>query len=385
VRTLARGPQRRVETCGTGTDDNQLPLAAAGQSRHGRYRTGAVSSAPIFLSHPSSLEHDTGDHPEHISRIESINDALEARAWLGYERVPSPAAARNMIERVHTVAHIERIENAARAGGGQLDADTYVSSGSYNAALHAAGGAVELTRRLLDGGAGQVGFSAHRPPGHHAIADRPMGFCLFNNVAIAARHALSELGVERVLILDWDVHHGNGTNDAFWDSEELLFVSIHQLPLYPGSGQAGELGGDRARGYTVNLPVPPRSGDATFVSLVRDVALPLARSYEPQLVLISAGYDAHVDDPLADCVVTDGGFVAMTELMRDLGAELEVPVGCVLEGGYDVDALARCVALTMQTLAAPPGSGAVAGGDAPAVHRLADEALERLAPLWPDL
>ena len=356
-----------------------------------------MSSVPVFLSHPSSLEHDTGAHPERIGRIESINSELEAHDWLGYERVQSPAAERQMLERVHTVEHIERIENACRAGGGQLDADTFVSAGSYNAALHAAGGAVELARRLLDGGAGQVGFSAHRPPGHHAIADRPMGFCLFNSVAIAARHALAELSVERVLILDWDVHHGNGTNDAFWETDEVLFVSIHQLPLYPGSGQASELGGDRARGYTVNLPVPPRSGDATFVSLVRDVAVPLARSYEPQLVLVSAGYDAHQDDPLADCAVTDAGFVAMTELVRDLAAELEAPVGCVLEGGYDVDALARCVALTMQTLAAPAGgAGAAAGGagvggagvggdDGPAVHRLAHEALERLAPLWPDL
>jgi acetoin utilization deacetylase AcuC-like enzyme len=313
----------------------------------------------VFLSHPSSLEHDTGGHPERILRIESIMRALGARDFLGYERLESPAAERGMLERVHTAAHISRIEAASRVGGAQLDPDTFVSAGSYNAALHAAGGAVELVRRLLEGGPGQVGFSAHRPPGHHAVADRAMGFCLFNNIAVAARHALAELGVERVMILDWDVHHGNGTNDIFWEDDRLLYVSIHQLPLYPGSGRADERGGGRGEGYTVNLPVPPGSGDETFVSLVRDVVAPRAREYRPQLVLVSAGYDAHEADPLADCAVTDAGYVAMTALVRDLGAELEAPVGCVLEGGYDVDALARCVTLTMETLAAPAPSKAL--------------------------
>jgi acetoin utilization deacetylase AcuC-like enzyme len=344
-----------------------------------------MASAPVFLSHPSSLEHDTGQHPERIQRIESIIRALGARDWLGYERIESPAAQRGMLERVHTPAHVDRIEAASRAGGAQLDPDTVVSSGSYNAALHAAGGATELVQRLVAGGAGQVGFSAHRPPGHHALADRPMGFCLFNNVAVAARHALDELAVQRVLILDWDVHHGNGTNDIFWDGDEVLFVSIHQLPLWPGSGQPSELGGERARGYTVNLPAPPRSGDDAFISLVRDVALPLARSYKPELILVSAGYDAHEDDPLADCALSDAGYVAMTALMRDLGAELEVPVGCVLEGGYDVDALARCVTLTMETLAAQAGSGAAVDTDVVPVHPLARDALDRLQPFWPEL
>ncbi|MGH2860706.1 MAG: histone deacetylase family protein [Solirubrobacteraceae bacterium] len=315
-----------------------------------------MPSRPVFLSHPSSLEHDTGEHPERILRIESINRALGARDFIGYERIVSPAATRSMLERVHSAAHVDRIAAASRAGGAQLDPDTVVSSGSYTAALHAAGGAVELVTALLAGGAGQVGFSAHRPPGHHALADRVMGFCLFNNVAVAAAHALAELGVERVLILDWDVHHGNGTGDIFWEDDHVLFVSIHQSPLYPGSGRADERGAGDGQGYTVNLPVPPGSGDEVFVSLVRDVVGPLARDHAPQLVLVSAGYDAHAEDPLADCTVTDAGFVAMTELVRDIAAELEAPVGCVLEGGYDVDALARCVALTMETLAAPARS-----------------------------
>jgi acetoin utilization deacetylase AcuC-like enzyme len=343
-----------------------------------------MAPRPVFVSHPSSLQHDTGAHPESIRRIEAINARLEHDDWLGYERVMSPAVERNVLERVHPSAHIDRIAAFAAGGGGMLDADTIVSRGSYDAALHACGGAVELVSRLVDGGPGQVGFSSHRPPGHHATATRAMGFCLFNSIAVAARYALSALGLRRVLILDWDVHHGNGTHDIFWETDEVLFVSIHQSPLYPGGGSVSELGSDAGHGYTINLPVPPGSGDETFVSLVRDVAIPVARAYRPELVLISAGYDAHADDPLADCTVTDAGFIAMTALVRGL----EVPVGCVLEGGYDVNALARCVALTMQTLAADGRSGtelSAAETDRIPVHPLADEARTRLASLWPDI
>jgi acetoin utilization deacetylase AcuC-like enzyme len=339
-----------------------------------------MAPRPVFVSHPSSLRHDTGAHPESIRRIEAINARLERDDWLGYERLLSPAVERSVLERVHPSAHIDRIAAFAGGGGGMLDADTIVSPGSYDAALHACGGAVELVSRLVDGGPGQVGFSAHRPPGHHATATRAMGFCLFNNIAVAASHALSALGLHRVLILDWDVHHGNGTQDIFWETDEVLFVSLHQSPLYPGGGGVSELGSHAGYGYTINLPVPPGSGDETFVSLVRDVAIPVARAYRPELVLVSAGYDAHADDPLADCTVTDAGFDAMTALVRDL----EAPVGCVLEGGYDVDALARCVALTMQTLASGP-AGPDADMDRSPVHPLADEARTRLASLWPDI
>lgn len=351
-----------------------------------------MPSAPVYLSHPSSHEHDTGDDPERIARIEAIDALLAARDWCGYERVASPAVQREVLERVHPGSYVDGIRRATeaaaeRGGVHQLDVDTFVSVGSYAAALHACGGAVELVERLVAGGPGQTGFSAHRPPGHHALPSRAMGFCLFSNVAVAARHAVAALGLERVLVLDWDVHHGNGTNDIFWDSDEVLFVSIHQSPLYPGTGSVAELGGGPGYGYTVNLPVPPGSGDETFVSLVRDVAGPLARAYAPQLILVSAGYDAHRADPLGGCSVTDAGFGTMTALARDLGAELEAPVGCVLEGGYDVDALARCVALTMETLASP--ASGLAGPEAdPAgipVHPLAAAALGRLALLWPAL
>jgi acetoin utilization deacetylase AcuC-like enzyme len=215
--------------------------------------------------------------------------------------------------------------------------------------LHAAGGAVEMVRRLL-GGEASCGFSAHRPPGHHAEPARAMGFCLFNNVAVAARYALDELGSSRVLILDWDVHHGNGTNDIFHASSDVLYISIHESPLYPGTGPASDVGDGPGEGFTVNLPVGAGSGDDVFCGLVSEVVVPRALAFEPQLILISAGFDAHRDDPLASCSVTEAGYAAMTATMMSLAAELGAPVGCVLEGGYALGALAASVAATMSAM-----------------------------------
>jgi acetoin utilization deacetylase AcuC-like enzyme len=207
-----------------------------------------------------------------------------------------------------------------------------------------------------------------------------MGFCLFNNVAVAARHAIDVLGLRRVLILDWDVHHANGTSDIFWESDQVLLISFHEWPLYPGSGRASEVGSGAGLGYTVNVPVPAGTGDAAYSSLVRDLAVPLARLYEPELILISAGYDAHLEDPLADCAVTESGFAAMTTQMRELANDLGVPLGCVLEGGYAVHALARSVAVTMRALL--PG---MSSDLAVPVHQLAAQARVRAAEYWPGL
>jgi acetoin utilization deacetylase AcuC-like enzyme len=312
----------------------------------------APAAPPVLLSHPSSLAHDTGPHPERAERMVAIERELAARDWLGCERAQSPAAAPEAIAAIHPPEYVEAIHRVTAAGGGALDVDTLVSRGSWEAALHAAGGAVELVDRLA-AGASPSGVSLHRPPGHHAEPARAMGFCLFNNAAIAARHAIDSHGLERVLILDWDVHHGNGTNDIFHTSPAVLYASIHQSPLYPGTGPAADVGAGEGRGYTLNLPVPPGSGDAAFCSLVEHVVVPVARAFAPQLLLVSAGYDAHADDPLADCAVSDGGYAAMTRSMRRLGAELDAPVGVVLEGGYDLGALARSVAATVEVLARP--------------------------------
>jgi acetoin utilization deacetylase AcuC-like enzyme len=338
---------------------------------------------PVLLRHPSSLEHDTGAHPESAQRIVAIERVLAQRDWLGWDVRLSPQASRAAIEAVHPAAHIDRIEALAARGGGMVDADTVVGAGSFEAALHAAGGAIAVVDALLGSTQGaRAAASLHRPPGHHATADRAMGFCLFNNVAIAAQHALDGCGARRVLILDWDVHHGNGTNDVFAARDDVLFCSIHQWPLYPGSGAAADAGHGPGAGYTVNLPVPGGAGDAAFVSLVEHVVRPLARSYEPDLVLLSAGYDAHADDPLAGCVVTDAGYAALAASARAMAGELDVPLGIVLEGGYDLGALARSVAITLEVVGSEP---APQTADV-ALHPLAVQARARLAAgAWPEL
>ncbi|HEY8624602.1 MAG TPA: histone deacetylase [Solirubrobacteraceae bacterium] len=343
-----------------------------------------MAPAPVFLEHPSSLAHDTGSHPEQAARIPAIGNALAQRDWLGFKRVRSPEVERETLYAVHPERYVEAIDELSARGGGHLDPDTLLSEGSFEAALHSAGGAVALVDALISGEA-PTGFSAHRPPGHHAEAARGMGFCLFNNVAVAARHALDARGLERVMILDWDVHHGNGTNDIFHAAKQVLFVSIHQSPLYPGTGPAGDAGSGPGTGFTVNLPVPPGSGDEVFCSLVEHVVAPLAREWVPQLVLVSAGYDAHREDPLGDCTVSDEGYVTMTRSVCRFAGQLGAPVGAVLEGGYALDALGRSVAATMAVLAAGPD--AVGAGD-PAELEVAPEsraALARLATWWPGL
>jgi acetoin utilization deacetylase AcuC-like enzyme len=277
---------------------------------------------------------------------------------------------------VHPPDYVASIEAVSAAGGGAFDPDTVASAGSYEAALHAAGGACAMVEALLSGEA-TVGFCGLRPPGHHAEPAVAMGFCLFNNVAVAARHALDSLGVERVFVLDWDVHHGNGTNDIFHADPRVLFASIHQWPLYPGTGPLSDVGSGPGEGYTINLPVDPGSGEDVWLSLVEHVLAPIALAYEPQLVLVSAGFDAHRDDPLADCRLDVDSFAQMALQVRGLADRLAVPLGAVLEGGYDLSALARSCAATLEAFAA--------GGSPRSVerHALAGQAADRLAAHWP--
>jgi acetoin utilization deacetylase AcuC-like enzyme len=331
-------------------------------------------AAPVLFHHPSSLQHDPGPHPEQPARIVAIEEALAARGWLGFERRLSPQVSRAQLEAVHPARVIDGVDELCAAGGGAIDADTIVSPGSWEAGLHSAGGAVAVVDALLGtpADAPRLAVSVHRPPGHHAEINRSMGFCLFNNVAVAARHARDAHGVERVLIIDFDVHHGNGTQDVFFATDEVLFVSIHQWPLYPGTGTAGETGAGPGAGYTVNLPVPPGSGDAAFGSLVEHVAVPLARAYAPGLILISAGFDAHADDPLAGCEVTDAGYATMGASIRALADGLDVPVGVVLEGGYDLGALSRGLIALLDVLGA---DGPVRAPALP-VHALSEGFLE---------
>jgi acetoin utilization deacetylase AcuC-like enzyme len=307
----------------------------------------------LFFSHPACLEHDPGQglpgHPERPERLRAIASALADRNWLGWERREAPAATEEELLLVHPREHVEGIRDLCRSGGGAIDLDTFAGAASYDAALRSTGGACEMTRALV-GGEARVGFSAGRPPGHHAEPSRAMGFCLFDNVAVAAALAIAELGLERVFILDWDVHHGNGTAEIFRARDDVLFASIHQGGIFPGSGAREDAGSGPGEGYTINLPVPAGSDEELWISLLEREVLPAADRFEPQLVLISAGFDAHRDDPLAECRLEASSFGRMATMVREAAAGWEAPVGAVLEGGYALQALADSVVATMAAL-----------------------------------
>ncbi|HTE58936.1 MAG TPA: histone deacetylase [Solirubrobacteraceae bacterium] len=333
---------------------------------------------PPWLRHDAGLAHDVPGHPERPARIVALEAEMQRHGWFGWERVEAPRATRDQLARVHPLSHVDSIAELSARGGGRIDMDTSVVAGTYEAALRAAGGAVALVDALLGDGE-PCGVSALRPPGHHAEAARAMGFCFFDNVAVAAAHARAAHGVERVLIVDWDVHHGNGTNDIFHADPSVLFCSIHESPLYPGTGPASDVGSGAGEGFTVNMPVPGGSGDAVHGSLVEHVVAPLIRGWEPELVLISAGFDAHRADPLATCELTEAGFAGMTASLRRACAEVGAPLGLVLEGGYSVDALAASMAALVPVL----GAASVPGPVELPVHPLAAQTGERLAAWWP--
>ena len=315
-------------------------------------------TAGLYFSHPVCLEHDprihSPAHPDTPERLIALEQALARRDWLGWERREAPAADEGELELVHSARHVRAISDLCGVGGGAIDADTFVGESSFRAALHAAGGASAMVRALLAGDAA-VGFCGVRPSGHHAESERAMGFCLFNNVAVAAAVAISELGLRRVLILDWDVHHGNGTAEIFRRRADVLFVSIHQMPLYPGTGLARERGVGAGEGFTINLPVSPGSREPEWLDLLDRVVLPAAVAFEPELVLVSAGFDAHEADPLADCLLQTSSFVEMSVRVRDLARGAGIPLGLVLEGGYHPRVLAECVCAILPALAGQDG------------------------------
>lgn len=307
----------------------------------------------LYFSHPACLEHDPQahipGHPDTPSRLLAVEAALAERDWLGWERREAPRAEEAWLELVHDPLLVRGIRELSLTGGGAVDGDTYVGASSLRAALHAVGGACAMARALLNGEA-QLAFCGVRPPGHHAEPARAMGFCLFNNIAIAAAYALRELGAQRVFILDWDVHHGNGTAEAFRHSPEVLFASIHQQGIYPGTGDRRDTGSGPGKGYTLNLPVPAGSEEDLWLSLLERIALPAAAAFKPDLVLLSAGFDAHRDDPLAGCRLHTESFARMARRVRDFAAAAAVPLGLILEGGYNIPVLAECVPATLAAL-----------------------------------
>ncbi len=339
----------------------------------------------LYFGHPACLEHDprvhSPGHPDTPERLIVLERALAERDWLGWERREAPAATEEQLELVHTRAHVERIRDLCAGGGGAIDPDTFVGEPSFRAALHAAGGACAMSGALLAGEA-RVGFCGVRPSGHHAEADRAMGFCLFNNIAVAAATAISELGVRRVFILDWDVHAGNGTAEIFRGRSDVLVASLHEHGLYPGTGPLSDAGSGAGEGYTINLPVPAGSREGLWTSLLRTVVLPAAAAFAPELVLVSCGFDAHVADPLADCRLETRSFVALATLVREAAQRWGAPLGVVLEGGYDSGVLAECVCAVLPALAGK-GSAGEQAELGPGEERLRAEAAAQVGRYWP--
>jgi len=319
-----------------------------------------MTSTPRFavIEDPRYREHrGPPGHPERPERLAAVSRALDAvRAAL----LPLPAreATDEEILRVHDRTLLSHVAAAAARAPAQLDPDTFVSARSHEVARLAAGAAIDLASAVARGEAAS-GLAAVRPPGHHAETDRAMGFCLFNNVAIAARALQAVHGVGKVLILDWDVHHGNGTQQAFEADPSVLYLSLHQFPYYPGTGSFGEIGVGRGEGATVNVPLPARSGDAEYVGAVQRVLGPVARAFRPELILVSAGFDAHRDDPLAAMEVSAAGYRTLARSVRALADELcGGRVAAVLEGGYAPSGLFEGVEGLLAAWLEPPAPAA---------------------------
>jgi acetoin utilization deacetylase AcuC-like enzyme len=297
------------------------------------------------------LKHDTGQHVENARRLPAIISYLEQTGLKPQLTLIEPRAA--LVEElllVHQKQYIEQVREAARRGGGWLDPDTVMSPASYDVALYAAGGVIRAVEAVMDGEVASA-FALVRPPGHHATSRQAKGFCLFNNIAIATQYALAKYKLERILIIDFDVHHGNGTQETFYDNPRVMYISTHEYPFYPGTGSLEETGGGAAEGTTINIPLPAGCGDSEYLLVFEQIIVPAARRFNPQLILVSAGCDLHWADPLAMMEVSVSGFGQMVRIIKGLADELcSGRLVFTLEGGYNLDALAASVKATFDIL-----------------------------------
>ncbi|MCX4239282.1 histone deacetylase family protein [Paraliomyxa miuraensis] len=339
-------------------------------------------SSTLLLHHDTMIDHDPGrGHPERPDRLRAIVSALRERPVEGTRWATPSSAAVEAILRVHSPEHLARVD-AARGKQVSFDPDTHASPSTVEASYLAAGAAVEAVDAVLDGHARNA-FAFVRPPGHHAEPDRAMGFCLLNNVAIAAEHALGRPGIERVMVIDWDVHHGNGTQAAFYERRDVLFFSSHQFPFYPGTGAVQEHGRGEGEGHTINVPLSAGATDGDFRRMFGDVVVPAAERFDPQLVLVSAGFDAHCQDPLGGMALTEEGFADLCATVKAIAdAHAGGRLVLVLEGGYDLEGLAGSARACVEILA---GAAAPGGPDTPSPvgDRGLRQAVEHHRRYWP--
>jgi len=290
------------------------------------------------------LLHDMGYHPESPDRLRVIYKMLGEKELEGlFLEIPPRGAKREEIETIHEPSYIDQVAATAGKPHVRLDPDTSTCPASYEAALWAVGGLLEAIDAVMEGRTEST-FALVRPPGHHAEKARAMGFCLFNNVAIAARYAQKRHGLDRILIVDWDLHHGNGTQNAFYDGKEVLYFSTHQYPFYPGTGAANEFGRSEGEGYTVNIPLSMGCGDSEYAHIFNHILKPIALAYQPQIILVSAGFDIHFRDPLGSMRVTANGFARLMNILKDIArSACSGRIAVTLEGGYDLTALSESV------------------------------------------